>query len=1088
MVKISKGRKLPVLLVALFFAATSSIAATDITGVTGTGGVYNIDPTKNIGSIGFRKYQNFTLDNGDTANLRFDTGMNKFVNMVDNVITINGLVNTVNKANGNFNNGEAVFISPNGMTVGNSGVLNVGSLSVYTPTVSGMKMLKDGVDADNLTTTYKGQNINLLEAMSWHGNAPVTINGQVISHGDVNMVANTYTLTNNGKIGAGFGGTEKVDSSNAATLFNTLVNAGATNNIANINIRSYDRANTGASSNVGAVNLNGTLKNMGKGDITATNRGSQGLNVGIDAALETKNGKLQLVNGKGNMQIVSGADVKGAGDAIYLTNGANAGTMTIGGTVVSTKGVQVYNKANSGMTLNGTITNSGAGLAITNEKGAMNLNGNITNTAANMDVTNKGSGITVGNNAVIASSGKMQMYNTGDNGINVNGRINNSASTAITNTKGDFTVAQNAQISTTANKLNLTNKGNGALKVNGTVTGSGQEVLVQNVGDDGLVLNGTINNKGRLFVQNTKGAMVVNGHITGSTNTDAGNDTIYVGNTGSSLTVGNNAGISGNGTVQLVNTGANGMTVNGTVNNYHTNSAVKGTSLMNSAGNLAVNGTVQSSAGNINVTNKGNQLTVGTNGKIAASNGNVTVQNTGADGLDVSGRVEGKGTTYLYNTAGDLDIKGTVQENGRLFITNKGDKLNVASGATVTATGANAKISMLNTGNDGMTVNGTVTGAGKTLITNKKGNLNVGGTVNNTGGTLRLWNTNTGNALNVASDARITNDTNKTVLLNQGAGGMTVAGDVTTQGNIIATNKAGGMNVSGDVTSTAKDAVLTNTGSANTVVNGTVKGRNIKVVANGNDVVLGNTTTKQLALDAANKVRVENKNGSIKNAGVDADLIKAGGNLFMSAKNGSIGEDVDTSGIGAANRDLTKSVNIDVDGRIKAFTKDSNHNKVINLATKGKDMNVNRIKADGKVILLTDKDAQGHTGSILNDATQLNKFANVKGTSLHMISSGTIGTNAKPLHFRQTNANEASNVLANGNIILHARGEAQGEDVKFNYIQSKTGNIEADLIKNHIVEHANVSTGKSINITSRKNADVHTVNESHTLIRDYFDE
>ena len=35
---------------------------------------------------------------------------------------------------GNFVNGNAIFVSPNGMVIGESGVLNVGSLSIVTPT------------------------------------------------------------------------------------------------------------------------------------------------------------------------------------------------------------------------------------------------------------------------------------------------------------------------------------------------------------------------------------------------------------------------------------------------------------------------------------------------------------------------------------------------------------------------------------------------------------------------------------------------------------------------------------------------------------------------------------------------------------------------------------------------------------------------------------------------------------------------------------------------------------------------------------------------------------------------------------------
>ena len=116
-----------------------SVVASEITGVTGNNGVYNIDPSALINGtdIGYRKYKDFNLDKNDVANLIYrygDTDINTFVNLVDNQVNINGLVNTMR--DGSFYNGKAIFISPNGMVVGASGVLNVGSLGIYTPSHS----------------------------------------------------------------------------------------------------------------------------------------------------------------------------------------------------------------------------------------------------------------------------------------------------------------------------------------------------------------------------------------------------------------------------------------------------------------------------------------------------------------------------------------------------------------------------------------------------------------------------------------------------------------------------------------------------------------------------------------------------------------------------------------------------------------------------------------------------------------------------------------------------------------------------------------------------------------------------------------
>ena len=134
---ISRNRLIASIMTVCFLAQQSLMLnafATNITGVTGNNGVYNINPTDIKGNVGFRNYANFNLSEGDVANLIFKHGANnlaKFVNLVDSKININGIVNTMR--DGNFYNGQAVFVSPQGMVVGASGVLNVGSLSVYTP-------------------------------------------------------------------------------------------------------------------------------------------------------------------------------------------------------------------------------------------------------------------------------------------------------------------------------------------------------------------------------------------------------------------------------------------------------------------------------------------------------------------------------------------------------------------------------------------------------------------------------------------------------------------------------------------------------------------------------------------------------------------------------------------------------------------------------------------------------------------------------------------------------------------------------------------------------------------------------------------
>ena len=71
------------------YAVPLPVLASEISGVTKSGNVYNIEAAKLHGSTGFRHYDKFNLDKGDIANLQFRKGSQeytKFVNLVNNKI------------------------------------------------------------------------------------------------------------------------------------------------------------------------------------------------------------------------------------------------------------------------------------------------------------------------------------------------------------------------------------------------------------------------------------------------------------------------------------------------------------------------------------------------------------------------------------------------------------------------------------------------------------------------------------------------------------------------------------------------------------------------------------------------------------------------------------------------------------------------------------------------------------------------------------------------------------------------------------------------------------------------------------------
>ena len=170
----------------------------------------------NGSDIGYRKYKDFKLDQGDIANLIFkygNTDISQFINLVDNKIEINGIVNSMR--DGNFYNGKAIFVSPNGMVVGASGVLNVGSLGVYTPSSSIYENYKKNPTANlkPLTTSNDGK--------------PITINGKVIAANDVTLSGGKVTVGQTGGIIAGVNEAKMsqfTTNAQADALFNQLVN------------------------------------------------------------------------------------------------------------------------------------------------------------------------------------------------------------------------------------------------------------------------------------------------------------------------------------------------------------------------------------------------------------------------------------------------------------------------------------------------------------------------------------------------------------------------------------------------------------------------------------------------------------------------------------------------------------------------------------------------------------------------------------------------------------------------------------------------------------------------------------------------
>ncbi|MBQ9035667.1 MAG: leukotoxin LktA family filamentous adhesin [Alphaproteobacteria bacterium] len=201
--------------------------ASDITGVTPDGNTYNIEGAKFSGATQFRQYDNFKLDDGDIANLIYKSGYDKFVNLVDSQVNINGIVNTMR--GNNFFNGHAIFVSPNGIVIGASGVLNVGSLTLATPSQSKFDAMKNAYNGDTLSNYEVGKDKYKEILTDSHGN--VVINGKIMARGDVEVYGDTITVKGTSADKAGIvAGVKNQNSAftnkaQAEQVFNSLVNS-----------------------------------------------------------------------------------------------------------------------------------------------------------------------------------------------------------------------------------------------------------------------------------------------------------------------------------------------------------------------------------------------------------------------------------------------------------------------------------------------------------------------------------------------------------------------------------------------------------------------------------------------------------------------------------------------------------------------------------------------------------------------------------------------------------------------------------------------------------------------------------------------
>ena len=103
-----------------------------LTVVGHTGAVWNVNTSTVSGSNAFNSFSTFNVGAGNTVNLHVPSAATNLINIVrDQRTDVYGILNAIK--DGQIG-GNVWFANPHGFVVGASGVVNVGSLTVTTPT------------------------------------------------------------------------------------------------------------------------------------------------------------------------------------------------------------------------------------------------------------------------------------------------------------------------------------------------------------------------------------------------------------------------------------------------------------------------------------------------------------------------------------------------------------------------------------------------------------------------------------------------------------------------------------------------------------------------------------------------------------------------------------------------------------------------------------------------------------------------------------------------------------------------------------------------------------------------------------------
>ena len=901
------------------------------TNVSTDGNVTNITGGLINGDTGFHHFTEFGVDRNNIANLIFSNGANRYVNLVDGRVTINGIFNAYKDG---AIGGNVIFVSPLGMIVGASGIVNVGSLQTITPaneqyqnliglgsrisygditalrsdsnssstTINGKIFAADSIDINDGRNVIIGANADIVSGFNENGFAKTTaadfqmsdivndsgiIDSQYMSESSngIKIVASNINSTgNNGLIQSAGDISMDMNAVGSVTIGSQVVAGGdvnigqnsssATEAVSNININNNITAG-------GDVNLT-SLSSINQAEGTQLNANSlnaSSLEMTVNGNITTRNGitlnpgNLGSTFTQGDNSVIRNTDSgniqirASRSETNSIINSAEGGNIELTGS---------FNLKDTIKTEHGNISVNALGDVVQADDSfnAFESAGNFDLSADNVVGTDDQSlNVDVSGNVNISGNGTSDIYLASkDSDLNITSvsdanNLNIDASKAV-NVSRDITAYNSVNI----NAQEGFNQADSSTIYN---TGAGG-VNITNSGSGDVQISNIDSQGGAVNVENnaSDGKLNISGEIYSDSDIDLSAQNGIEQSDGSSITLegssSNNITISnaGNGDVNLKD-------VSNTEGNINISNQT-GSGSAPTPGNINLGGVINSDSGNISIAADGN-ISQTTDGTSVQAGGNIDLdagQNIGSDGNTVivssGGTVSADAQTGgVHLTGENTDIElGNINAGTDIEIVTTGDG-DIVFNSDLTNIQGDLKLS---TDKD-MNIDSQIGAIGEIVLSSTGGDIILNSVVTSV---------NEGITLNAQGGILQSESFNDTALVANGDINLNAQ-----TGDVGSVSSAVQMQTNGSVTVEGGNVYLQSPGNLNIA--------GINASKENPDYVVSVTTTNSSAgninfsgLVKGSDVSINSAQGITQDEGIKS--VEASGNLNFVASNGSVGQ------------------------------------------------------------------------------------------------------------------------------------------------------------------------------------------------------